>query len=60
MKVTLSLMIMRKTADAVLVSDGDTECWIPKASVEYDDSVRTARVTDFTMTEKLAIEKGLV
>lgn len=43
-----------ETDSAFLISDGDTEMWVPKSMCEWDGK------TQFTMPEWKALELGLI
>jgi len=59
-EVELELELLHQTDDAYLLSDGDTEAWVPRSlvsSLEEGDDEDTVIVT---IPEWLAKEKGLV
>ncbi|MBT4177738.1 MAG: hypothetical protein HOE02_05565 [Candidatus Marinimicrobia bacterium] len=53
--------IIRETDAAFLISDdGEKQVWIPKSIVETDQDGGPGDTIIFTMSERLAIEKGFV
>lgn len=52
--IDIALDKKHETSAAFLVSDGVTECWLPKSQCEMNDD------GTFTMPEWLAKEKGLI
>jgi hypothetical protein len=64
--VTIGVEFVRQTDMAVLVTDGDTEAWIPKRLIEDSgpddeiwESMEAGDDMDITIPERFAIEKGL-
>lgn len=55
--IDLELEFVHQTELAILVSDGDTQAWLPKAAVEF--RMIKPGIVEVTLTEKLATEKGL-
>jgi hypothetical protein len=61
--IEVVLDIIRETADAFLVSDGDREVWLPKSQIgNADDLEGRSPVENVTLVlpEWLATEKGLM
>ncbi len=48
------------TNAAILINDGQTEAWLPKSQIEYDDDAEPGDTIDIEMPEWLAVEKDLV
>lgn len=49
-----------ETSKAILISDGNTECWIPKSQLEDDYEELPSGLIRIIIPEWLAIEKELV
>lgn len=58
-EIEITLDVMRETEKAYLVSDGDTECWIPKSQVSDMELLRDTTYA-VLMPEWLAHDKGLI
>lgn len=56
--VDLDLEVVRESDDGVLVSDGDTEVWLPKREIIYDDTTHDAQTMQ--VPQWLAEDRGLV
>ena len=54
----LDLEIVRDSADGILVSDGDTEVWLPKRECIFDDTTHDAQTMQ--VPRWLAVDRGLV
>jgi hypothetical protein len=59
-EIEICAEIKRETPAAFLVSDGDSDQWIPKSQVKMDQDGGPGDTVVFTMPEWLAIEKGFV
>jgi hypothetical protein len=58
--VEITVEVIKETAAAVLVTDGDIEVWLPKSQItlmvpDEGDETRTMEIPEW-----LAVEKGLV
>jgi hypothetical protein len=61
--IDVVLDIVRETADAFLVSDGDREVWLPKSQIGNADEMEGlghAENVTLVLPEWLATEKGLI
>jgi hypothetical protein len=58
--VEVCLEIKKETPLALLVTDGDKECWLPKSLVEMDQDGGPGDTVVFTMPDWLAEKKGLI
>ena len=59
--VEIFVEIKRRAARAVLVSDGDSEVWLPTSLIDIDtDTTNKYNQASITMPEWLAKEKGLI
>jgi hypothetical protein len=56
---TITVDILRETADAILVDDGDWRLWLPKSKVEYDADI-PAEAVEIRLPVWLAEKEGLV
>lgn len=56
--VVLTLEVLRQTAKAILVTDGDIEVWLPKSQLEEWPAV--GKTGEIEVPEWLAEKKGLV
>jgi hypothetical protein len=61
-QVEIYAEIKRRTAKAVLISDGETEAWLPLSMIEIDTIPDTARDNQarIALPEWLAKDKGLM
>ncbi len=61
-KVDVEIKRNRPNEDAVLVSDGDQDVWIPRSQIkdQEDDDLEEGEDTSIWIPEWLAINKGLV
>lgn len=62
-EIEIEVQVRAKTAAAILIHDGKTECWIPKSQIidfcgDGDDPDLTT--TSIFVSEWLAQEKGLI
>ncbi len=57
--IEVAVHVKHKTDKAYLVTDGVTECWIPRAMID-DECEEKGEVTSIFIPEWLATEKGLV
>lgn len=53
--INLELDLLHQTDEALLVTDGDNEWWVPKSLCEYDEDIKW-----LTMPEWMALEKGMI
>jgi hypothetical protein len=59
--LTLDLMIIHTTAEAVLVDDGDSETWMPKVWVEnWSPDWRPYKTYAMEISVEHATEKGFI
>lgn len=58
--VTIEVMKVRETADAVLVNDGEDEYWIPLSKLVSLEPVEGTNRHELVIPEWLAVEKGMV
>ena len=59
--VSIACNILRETALAILINDGDESVWLPKSKIEYDENaVDSDKVTTVEVPEWLAEDKGLI
>ena len=59
--VEVDVQIMHTRANAVLVSDGTTDAWIPKDALpDWDSSWGPGDYVIMSLPEEMAVEKGLV
>ena len=58
--IELSLDLVKMSNEALLVSDGDNEAWLPKSLIEYDEEPDRGDSIDIKLPEWLAIEKGFI
>ncbi len=56
----LSLEVVRTSAVAVFVSDGDIDVWLPKSHIVYDEELEAGRCIEFKVPEWLAEREGLI
>jgi hypothetical protein len=56
---TITVDILRETADGILVFDGDCRLWLPKSKVEYEADV-PAEAVEIRIPVWLAEKEGLV
>jgi hypothetical protein len=57
--IPLTVDIIRETADAILVDDGDRQVWLPKSLIRYRADV-PAEAVEVEVPEWLAEREGLV
>ena len=61
--IDITVHLHHQTEKAVLISDtGDSDdaVWLPRSAIEVDISASSGSVTEITLTEGLATEKGLI
>ncbi|MDR2054495.1 MAG: hypothetical protein LBQ10_01285 [Desulfovibrio sp.] len=58
---TITVDIIRETADAILVTDSDRRAWLPKSQIEYDtDAGAGDTAVDIELPVWLAEKEALV
>lgn len=57
--VDIACEIIRETAHAIEIDDGETRCWLPCSQIEIGD-ICIALGTVITMPEWLAEDRGLI
>jgi hypothetical protein len=60
--VDLELIVLRdsESDQAILVLHDDEKIWLPRSAIEIEYTDRRRSIATITMSERLAIEKGLV
>lgn len=58
--VDVDVKVKAQTTQAVLFSDGDTECWIPRSQIIDGDEYENGEEVTITIPEWVAEEKGLI
>lgn len=56
-EITVEIMASRKAA--LLVTDGQTEAWLPKSQIEYDEDAEPGDTVEIEAPEWLLIKKDL-
>ena len=56
--IDIVIVIMIKRPNAILVSDGTKQAWLPRSQIEIENE--DLKFSTVTLPEWLAIEKGLV
>lgn len=56
--VDLDLNLITETKEAILVSDGKREAWLPKSQIEYEPDGKGSVMV--TLPEWMAVQKELV
>ena len=58
--VEISSEYMHQTDDAVLIFDGDRDCWIPKSCIEYGQLIDYESNNIINVEEWFAKKEGLI
>jgi hypothetical protein len=59
--IDLDVEFVHATLQAICVTDGGKDVWIPKSVVEYDaDKAQKGKVITITLPERWALDKGLL
>lgn len=60
--VDLELEVKRdvKGEGSILVSNGDTECWLPRSQIDVGEADERTKLVTVTLPEWLAVDRGLV
>lgn len=58
--VEIDYEYVHQTPEAVLISDGDKEHWIPKSCIEDVDYINLEKDTTMCVIEWYAISEGLI
>lgn len=59
-EIEIDVDVKRATPNALLVSDGTTEAWIPRSQIKDMCENDNGKITSIFISEWLAKEKGLV